>query len=69
MKLFLESSAGDVVKAREGYGWPSQGGGGGGGHHLGFPSLEGALLTLAFLTFAVFLVDLIQVNMHSYSHK
>jgi len=34
------------------------------GHHggIGFPSLEGALLSLAFLTFAVFLIDLIQVQ-------
>jgi hypothetical protein len=29
---------------------------------IAFPSLEGALLSLAFLTFAVFLVDLVQVR-------
>jgi hypothetical protein len=29
---------------------------------ISFPSLEGALLSLAFLTFAVFLIDLIQVR-------
>lgn len=30
------------------------------GRGVGFPSLEGALLSLAFLTFSVFLIDLIQ---------
>jgi len=29
---------------------------------IGFPSLEGALLSLAFLTFSVLLIDLIQVT-------
>jgi len=55
---FLESSAVDVVKSREG-GWHGWGWGSGGG---GIHSLEGALLSLAFLTFAVFLINLIQVK-------
>lgn len=29
---------------------------------VGFPSMEGALVTIAFLTFAVFLIKIVQVN-------
>lgn len=42
------------------------------GGGIGFPSLEGALLSLAFLTFSVFLIDLIQVSiikMVNYNYK
>lgn len=56
----IDSTAGNAVKARDGYGGWHGGWSGGGG--VGFPSLEAALLSLAFLTFAVFLIDLIQVG-------
>jgi hypothetical protein len=38
--------------------------GGGGGHDTGldFPSAEGALMTISFLTFAVFLIKLVLVG-------
>jgi hypothetical protein len=34
----------------------------GGGSDIGFPSLEVALLTLSFLVFAVFLVNMVLVS-------
>jgi hypothetical protein len=45
----------ELSKGRDGYLDPGQGA-------IAFPSLEGALLSLAFLTFAVFVIDLIQVS-------
>ncbi|CAG7721798.1 unnamed protein product [Allacma fusca] len=47
----FDKKTGEFATARGGYG---------GYGAYGFPSLEGALLSIAFLTFAVFLIDLIQ---------
>lgn len=41
---------------------------GGGESHMDFPSAEGALITISFLTFAVFLIKLVLVKWHPHSY-
>lgn len=37
-------------------------------HSIGFPSIEGALLAISFLTFAVYLVRLVMVRNNLFAH-
>ncbi|CAB3248609.1 unnamed protein product [Arctia plantaginis] len=39
------------------------------GHHVQFPSSESALMTISFLTFAVFLIKLVLQIIHTYKNK
>lgn len=47
------------VRKKRGSGWDDKGGD---DDQVGFPSLEGALMAISFLTFAVYLVQLVMVN-------